>query len=179
MLLIQVVTPQPRLRLEGLEGGMFSISILHVAFFAIYKGRQPFVFSGVGAPAVKVKIKTAGRRSRIGAVEAHDVVVLVFHPDAPRETTLSRARQRINVKNHAAYFAQKFLAGICELVVLTVKSVRVQINHLQKSTRQKIAGEKASNTEQQFSLAAVIDERLQLHALCQLRAPQKISVAIG
>ena len=57
-------------------------------------------------------------RAGVGAIEADDVEVLVFDPDAAEEASLAGLGRRGDVKHQAADFAQEFAANVVELVVL-------------------------------------------------------------
>jgi hypothetical protein len=121
---VEVVAPQARLRFEGAKRGALGDAVLHIAFFAVNVGGQPFVLAGVHAPAVEIEVVASARRTAVGAVEANDVIVLVFGPDAAGKAALSAVGQRVDIENDAAHFAQKFPANISEFVVLAVETVR-------------------------------------------------------
>src|SRR5580704_15422513 len=78
----------------------------------------------------------------ISAVEAHDVVVLVFDPDAPKEPALAGFFLGRDVEYQAAHFTEKFAPHIVKLVVLFVESIRVDENHLQETVRKELHRER-------------------------------------
>src|SRR5580692_3445920 len=122
-----VVAPQPRLRLEV---QLLTHRVVQIALLAIDKGRHPNARLHVRAPAVEVEVPARVPAAAIRAVEAHDVVILIFHPDASQEAALSRLFLRRDVEDQAAHFSQKFALYVVKLVVLLVESVRVYENHL-------------------------------------------------
>src|SRR5438445_11113869 len=106
------------------------------------------------------------RRTAVRAVETHNVEVLILHPDAPDKTSFARLRQWIDVKNQATHLAQKLAPHILNLVVLAVEAVRVQVDHLQETARDKSRGEKAGKFAQNLLLhSRPMLERLKVHAL--------------
>src|SRR5205823_12895185 len=80
---LKVITPKTRLGLETQTAGH---SIVKIGFFAINVGRQPEARPQIEAPTVKVQIVAVARCRAIRAVEADNVVILVFYPDSPHET---------------------------------------------------------------------------------------------
>src|SRR5690348_8431873 len=71
----------------------------------------------------------------ISAVQADDVVALVFYPNAPDEAAVTCLRLGLNVENQAAQIAKKFPPHIAEVVVLAVEFIAVGVNHPGKSRR--------------------------------------------
>src|ERR1700758_3520456 len=111
---------------------------MQAALFAVDKRRQPQVFSHIGAPAVEIEIVAYQGRPAIRAVDAYNVKVLIFHPDAPHEAPLVFLADRVDVKHQAAHFTQEFTPHVLDPVVQAVETVHVQENHLQESTRQEL-----------------------------------------
>ncbi len=66
----------------------------------------------------------------VGAIKAHDIEILILHPDAPQEPALAALLLRRHVEDQAAHFAEEFAAHIIELVVLLVEAICVQEDHL-------------------------------------------------
>src|ERR1041384_5942565 len=133
----QVIAPKPRLRAEYLVSNVQRPLVVEAALFAVDKRREPEVLADIGPPAIEIEIVAGQRRSAIRAVETHDVKILILHPDASDEASLVPLLCRIDVKNQAADFAQEFAAHILDVVVLLVKAVHVQENHLQEAAREK------------------------------------------
>src|SRR5882672_6151958 len=92
----------------------------------------------------------------VGAIEAHDVVVLIFNPDAPQEAALAGLFLRSYVEHQATHFAEKLAPYVVELVVLFVEAVRVNEDHLQETVRQELHRERkeiSNRSEDLLSLA--------------------------
>ena len=117
------------------------IGIRRRAFLGINKRGQPEIRPGVHAPAVKVKIQIGKGTAGIGAVESNDREVLVLDPNAPDETAFARFFIRGYVKDERAHFSEEFAADVVEIVVLRVQAAVVEINHLQKTVREKLGAE--------------------------------------
>ena len=79
-------------------------------------------------------------RGGIGAVEADNVVVLIFHPDAADKAAIPRALLGLYIDDDAAHFAQKFAAHEGEVVVLALE-VLIEHHHLRETQRQELHGE--------------------------------------
>src|ERR1700752_5019628 len=100
--LAEVVAPQAGLCLEReLLGG----GIVQVALLAIDKGWKPLILARVDAPAVKMEIVVRPDRAHKSAVESHNVIVVVLHPEAAHKTTLGGLFLRGHVETQTAYFA--------------------------------------------------------------------------
>src|ERR1700726_949802 len=112
--ILQVVAPEPRLRLvmKRLTDTVFEIGLL-----GIDKRRQPDAGAEVLAPAVKVQVITGSWMRIVSAVEADDVVVLIFDPDAAEEPAFAGVFLGGNVPDDAAYFAEELAADKSELVL--------------------------------------------------------------
>ena len=85
---LQVVAPDAGLRFEcefvfraGAE----------VAFFAVDVGRHPVAGNQVEAPAIHVEEVGVARGRSVGAVQADDVEILIFDPDAAQEAAAGRS----------------------------------------------------------------------------------------
>src|SRR5713226_6277682 len=169
----KVVAPQARLRLEGPESQALRLRISHAAFFAVDVGREPLVLSGIHAPAIEIEVVARQGRAAVSAVETHDVVILILHPDAADETSFAGLRQWIDVKDQTTNLTQKLAPEILDLVMLAVEPVHVQVDHLQERARDKFPGEKASPPAENLVLHAASPtlQRFKLHALPQLRPP--------
>src|SRR5712692_11094072 len=162
----KVVAPQARLRSEGLVSQAFCLRVSEVAFFAVDEGREPLVLSGIHAPTVEIEVVARQGRAAVGAVETHDVVILILHPDAPDESSFARLRQWIDVTDQTTNLTQKLAPEIFELVMLAVEAVHVQVDHLQEPARDKFPGEKAGPPAENLVLhAGVTVQRFKLHAL--------------
>ena len=95
----KVIAPKARLRPEGPESHVSCFRVSDAAFFAVDEGRKPLVLAGIRPPAVEIEIIAGQRRTAVGAVKAHDVEILILHPDSPDETSFARLGQRIYVKH--------------------------------------------------------------------------------
>src|SRR5258705_13157393 len=128
-----VVSPQARLRFEVQFLGQ---RVVQIFLFTINEGRQPQAWLRIRAPAVEVEIPAGVSSSSVGAVETHNVEILIFHPNASEESAFARFRFRSDVENQATHFAQEFAAHVIELIVLPVEAIRVDEIHLLKPLRQ-------------------------------------------
>ena len=118
-----------------------TIGIADVTFLGINKRGQPEIRAGVHAPTVKMEIQIGECAAGIGAVESNDRVVLVLDPDAPDEAPFARLLLWSYVKDERAHFPEEFAADVIEIVVLRVQAAVVEVNHLQKTVRQKLRAE--------------------------------------
>jgi hypothetical protein len=57
------------------------------------------VRAGIHPPAVKMEVVVGARTTAVGAVEAHDVKVLVFYPNAAGEASFARLGQRLDIEH--------------------------------------------------------------------------------
>src|SRR5580698_4725052 len=73
----------------------------------------------------------------VSAVEADDVVVLIFHPDPAHKTDTPVFSFRLNVNHDAADFAQKLAAYKREVIIFALE-ILVDYHHLGKAQRQKL-----------------------------------------
>src|ERR1700732_4311942 len=98
---------------------------MQLALFAVHEGGQPKIWLHVGAPAIKVKIPTGVAAAAVSAVEAHHVVILIFHPDASEEEAFAGIFTRGYVEHQAALFSEKFAAHVIEFIVLFIEAIGV------------------------------------------------------
>src|SRR5947209_17039395 len=92
----------------------------------------------------------------VRSVKSHNVVVLIFHPDASQKAALAALVLRRDVKYQAAHFAKEFPAHVVKLVMLLVEPVGVNEDHLQESVRQELHRERkkvADGAEELLPLA--------------------------
>ena len=74
----------------------------------------------------------------VGAVDAHDVVFLILHPDAPQEVRLFFALfGRRNVIHQRAHFAEELLTQELQLVMVIVE-IAVEENQLHEPHREVV-----------------------------------------
>src|SRR5262249_35042944 len=114
-----------------------------------------------------MKIPTGVPVAAISAVKAHDVVILVFHPDASEEAAFSGLLEGGYVENQATNLAEKLPPHVVELVVLLVEPIRVEEDHLQKSARDKLRGERkevSDGAKNLLSLGIGVRQRDKSHA---------------
>src|SRR6267378_8332810 len=100
----------------------------------------------------------------ICAIEPHNIVILVFHPDAAEKTALAALLLWRDVKYQTAHFAEEFAAHVVKLVVLFVEAVGVKEDHLQEAVRQELHRERkevADRTEDLLPLGIGVRERNQ------------------
>src|SRR5208283_6230765 len=99
---------------------------------------QPETRLHIGAPAIEMEVPAGVAVPVVRAIEANDVEILIFHPDASHEAPLVILLGRRHVKYEAAYFAEKFAANIIKLIVLLVEAVGINKNHLQEAVGQEL-----------------------------------------
>src|ERR1700752_2029538 len=115
---------------------------MQIFFFAVYERREPQPRLRISPPAIEMKVPTRVSAAAVGAIEPHDVEILVLYPDPSKKAALTRFRIRTDIEHQAAHFAQEFAAHIVKLVVLFVEPVGVDENHLQKAVRQVLHRER-------------------------------------
>ena len=118
----------------------------------------------------------------VPAVEPHDVVFLVFHPDAAQEPAFAGLLHRGDVKHEATHFTQEFAPHVIKLVVLFIEAVRVQENHLQEPAGHELRRKReevADSAKDLPALAIGVRQGNQGDALRKVRAAKKIFVARG
>src|SRR5436853_3786903 len=93
--------------------------------------------SGQNPPTIEMEVEVGSRRSVIGAIEPHDMVILILRPDPSHEPALAGARIWGHIKYQTTNISEKFSPNVIKAIVLLVESVRIQVDHLQKATRQK------------------------------------------
>src|SRR5207253_39286 len=145
-------------------------------------GRHPLARLHIGAPAVEVKIPAGVPAATVGAVKSNNVVVLILDPDAAKKPALADLILRRDVKHQAAHFAKEFAAHVIELIVLLVKAIRIDEDHLQEAVRQELHRERkevADGTEDLPPLAVGVRQGDQRHTLRELGAAEEILVAGG
>ncbi len=155
----EAVTPQARLCLEV---QLLRQRVVQVSFFAVHKGRHPHAGLQIRAPTVEVEIPAGSPAAAVGAVKTHDVEILIFNPDAPEEAALAGLLHGRDVEHQAAHFADEFSAYVIKLVMLLVKAVRVDEDHLQEAVRQELhrkRKEVADRPENLFPLAIRVRQR--------------------
>src|SRR5258708_1308065 len=173
----EVVAPQPRLRFEVQLLGQ---GIVQISFLAIHEGWHPLARLNIGAPAVEIEIPAGVPAAAVAAVKAHNVEILIFDPDAPKEPALAGLLLRRDVEHQAAHFAEEFPAHVIELVVLLVEAIGVDEDHLQEAVLQELQSERkevADRAENLLSLAVDVRQGDQVDALREVGAPEEIFVA--
>src|SRR5436853_7795416 len=103
----------------------------------------------------------------------------IFHTDTANNAPIASRRRRLDEENQAANLTQELAAHIIKLVMLAVEPVCVQVDHLKEAAREKFQREHIPQTADHLMFGtSAADQRLELHALGELRAPEKILVAI-
>ena len=107
----------------------------------------------------------------VGAIETHNVVVLIFHPDAAHEAALAGVLFGTYCEYQAAHVTQKFAVREAEVVMLAVKVGSVRIDHpgeaqgpvlnLVKSLE---AAQKAGLHTLFFQIVGAINSVVQIHS---------------
>src|SRR5271157_308878 len=73
---------------------------------------------------------------KVGSVEADDVEILIFDPDAAEEAALARVLFGSDVDHDAAHFAEKLAAHKREVIIAALK-ILVEDDHLRETEGQK------------------------------------------
>src|SRR5579883_11538 len=176
---VQVVAPEAGL---GLEIELLGNGVVQILFLRVDEGRQPQAGLHVGAPAIEVEIPACVAVAGVGAVEANDVEVLIFHPDAAEEAAAVVLFERGHVENEAANFAQEFAANVVELIVRTVEAVGVEEDHLQEAVGEELHGEAeeiSDGHEDLFALAGGFVQGHEVDAFLEVGAAEEVFVAGG
>src|SRR5215471_9708670 len=175
-----MVAPETSLPAEGLVGEALGTGITRIALLGVDEGGKPQVGSGVGPPALEIEIGADVGRMTVGTIEAHDVVILIFHPDASGEATFAALAQRSNVKYQTANLAQKFPVNVLELVMLTVEPRGVYIDHLEETAGDETDVDELAPILGQLPLEpGIVFEQFELHGVGQPGAAEKVFVAVG
>src|SRR5260370_38346944 len=99
----KVISPKARLRPESLESQVSCLRVSDAALFAVDEGRKPLVLSSIYSPAIEIEVVAGQRRAAIRSVEAHDVEILILHPDASHEGPFTRPRPRFGVAHESSH----------------------------------------------------------------------------
>src|SRR5262249_52909653 len=156
--------------------------VVQIFFFAIHERREPNSRLNVGAPAVEIKIPAGVSAAAVGTVEANDVETLILNPDAACEASFAVFSKRGDVKNEATHFPEEFAVNVVEFVVLLIKAVGIDENHLQESIGQILHCERkeiADGAENPFALAVGVGKGDESDALLKIGAAKEILVAAG
>src|SRR5437667_10589425 len=176
---LQVVTPKASLRPEA---KVRPAAVSEGGCFAIHVNRQAEGGLEVFPPTVKVKYEACLRAER--PIEADDVVVAVFNPDASlEEPPFFDVRTRPQIKDQAAHLAQKLPANELELVVLAIEAADIEKNGRRKEAGLKLEGKEASQWPARKRLAqgsafllGAGKERPLDDALAHFEPPQEVVV---
>ena len=119
----------------------------------------------------------------IRAVETNDREILILDPDAPDEASIARFFLWSDIKNERAHFPEEFAADVIEIVVLRVQPAVVEINHLQKTQREKLGAEVEqaghAGGHAVHGIVADFGKRLEVEPLGKFRAADEVVIAIG
>src|SRR6478609_3307779 len=96
-----------------------------IRFFRVYVSRHPADIEGVQPPTVEVKCAFRKSLRGIRSREAHDVMVLIFDPNAPHKTTVVCVLPRNYVDHHAADISENLPAHKIKSVVLAIEVIQV------------------------------------------------------
>src|SRR4029077_13958256 len=94
---------------------------LQVRFFAVDVRRQPGSGAHVEAPTVEVEVSSHLGLREVGAVEADDIVILVFDPDTPLKAPRRGLRFGLDINHETANFAEELPAHKREVVILLLE----------------------------------------------------------
>src|SRR5206468_2432038 len=110
-----VVAPETRLRLEVEFAAAEEIGL--IGLFAVDVRREPNTGSHVLTPAIEVEVLLCRIRRAISAVEPHDGVVLLFHPDSAEEFSVACALLRLDIENETPHISEKLSPDGVEVIV--------------------------------------------------------------
>src|SRR5262249_8787536 len=83
--ILQVVAPEAGLRFVV---NRLANTIFQIGFFGIHERGQPDTWPHVEPPAIEVQIVTAAGMRVVCAIKTDDVVILILHPNAAKESPL-------------------------------------------------------------------------------------------
>ena len=167
---LQVVSPQAGLRLEC---DLVLCAGSKVTFFAVDIGRYPISRYQVQPPAIHVEVVAVARRVSIGSVQADDVEVLIFYPDAAQEAASSGVFFRCYVKYQRADVARELAPDVAEIIVRPVEIVAVGVNHPGKAEWRVLKLEHLGEAAEHaffhalvllFQIVVPVDRVAQIHA---------------
>ncbi len=152
---------------------------LEIRCFGVDVGREPGARTHVQTPAIEVEKEVYLRLRIIRAVEANDVVVLIFHPDAAFEASDFLIFFGLNIDHQAANFTQELTADEVEVVVLLLK-IGGENHHLGKAHRQKMQGINPGQfTQQAMSKTGLADEGNVFRSVGHIETAEVILIASG
>ena len=179
---LQVISPHASLRFErdlvlGSRG--------EVAFLAVDVSWHPITRDQIQPPAVHVEVISVARRTRISAVQPHDVEVLVLNPDAAEKASASSVFFRRQIEHQAAHVAQELAPRVVKIVVLPVKVVAVGEDHPGKAQRLVLELELLREPAQKmllhalvFVFAFVLKVVAAVDRVAQVHAPQEVMIVL-
>src|SRR5215471_21656566 len=154
-------------------------AIFQVRLFGVNVSGKPHSRSHVQTPAVEVQIQAGARLRIISAVEADDVVVLVFDPDASFETSSTGVFPGRYIDDDAAHLTQKFATHECKVVILALE-IFIENHHLREAERQKLHGVDLAQLAQHALAEAGGGRRNEgavVGAVAQVEPAQEVDVA--
>ena len=181
----QVVAPEAHLGLHLRQPRKGQLVVGRVRFLAIHVGRQPQSRERVHAPAVDVERDLLAEEARervvdvpADAVEPHDVVVAILHPDASGEA-IGLLALRFQIEHEAARLAEKLAADEREVVPLPVQEPPVRHGHRGEAIGQILHAERLLDQALLLKGSLVDAERRELRAVLHSNWPRKYSSWIG
>src|SRR5205085_8895129 len=150
---LQVVAPDTALCLEC---HFVLRSKAEVAFFAVDVSRYPVSRDQVQTPAIHMEEVSITRAWSIGAVQADNVEVLVFDPDASQKASVPSAFLWRDIEHQRANITQKLSPRIAKLIVRLVKVVAIGKQHPGETERLILHLEVLRDSAQQVFLHAFV-----------------------
>src|ERR1700739_682236 len=149
------------------------------SLFAVNEGGKPQVVAGVGPPAIEIEVAADDGGVTVGTIEAHDVVILIFHPDTSGEAALVARAQRSDVKNQATTLAEKLTVDVLEPVVLPIEARGGHIDHLEETAGDETGVNELAPIFGQLPLEpGIIFEQFELDAVREPSPAEKVFVAV-
>ncbi len=118
-------------------------------------------------------------RRSVSSVQANDVVILIFDPDAAQEAALACSLFRCDIKHQATYIAKKLAAYVMKVIVLAVEVAAIRIHHPGEAHGLVLHLEQLLEAAHQARLHALIlllQIILAVDRLAHIHAAQKIMV---
>ena len=113
------------------------MAVFQGGFFGIDIGWQPQARAHLHAPAIEVVVpQPLLRYGTEHAVESHDVVFLIFHPDTSLEPADFLVVFRLHIEYQAAHFAQEFAAHVFKVVGRAIEALGVDVAHAHETVRE-------------------------------------------
>src|SRR4029077_1857581 len=173
--ILLVITPDPGL---GLEGHLVFRAFAEIAFLAVNVSRYPVARDQVQAPAIHVKEVSAAETRFISAIEAHNVVILVFYPNLAVKAAIACALFGGDLEDYTADITQELAAHVLEVISLAIKVVAVSIDHPGEAQGLVFELKQSGEAAQKAALKAGVFGKIvtAVHFFAQIHAAEEVMV---